>query len=106
MTKFSILITTKNRLTDLKTTLNQLAYFIQNDNIECIICDDGSCDGTSKYLRDNYTNIILIQHQKSKGLIASRNELLNLTKATYAITLDDDAHILSQNPKSLIQKIM
>ncbi|WP_166963653.1 glycosyltransferase family 2 protein [Yeosuana marina] len=103
MTKFSILITTKNRLNDLKTTLNKLACFIEKNNIECIICDDGSSDGTSKFLRDNYPNIILIQHQKSKGLIASRNELLNLTKATYAITLDDDAHILSQNPFEIIE---
>lgn len=74
-----------------------------NPMVECIICDDGSSDGTSKYLKDNYPNIILIQHQKSKGLIASRNELLNLTKATYAITLDDDAHILSQNPLEIIE---
>jgi len=100
---FSILITTKNRLPDLKETLNQLTGFIENKNVEFIICDDGSNDETFDYVKQNYPDISLIQHQKSKGLIASRNELLKLTKAKYAITLDDDAHILSQNPLEIIE---
>lgn len=100
---FSILITTKNRLSDLKETLNQLASFVVNDDIEFIICDDGSSDGTSTFIETNYKSIQLIKNPKSKGLIFSRNRLLNLTKATYAITLDDDAHIVSQNPFEIIE---
>jgi GT2 family glycosyltransferase len=97
MTEFSILITTKNRLIELKTTLNQLSRFIENDNVEIIICDDGSSDGTSNFIKTKYNSIKLIKNTKSKGLIYSRNRLLNLTIAKYAITLDDDAHIVSQN---------
>ena len=104
MTKFSILITTKNRLNDLKTTLNQLAFFIQNENIECIICDDGSTDGTSDFIETNFKTIQLIKNPKSKGLIFSRNRLLNLTNAKYAITLDDDAHIVSENTLEIIEQ--
>ncbi|AXP79270.1 N-glycosyltransferase [Mariniflexile rhizosphaerae] len=103
MTKFSILITTKDRLSDLKETLNQLACFIDNDDVEFIICDDGSSDGTSTFIETNYKSIQLIKNAKSKGLIFSRNRLLNLTKAKYAITLDDDAHIVSQNPLEIIE---
>ncbi|MFD0835497.1 glycosyltransferase family 2 protein [Mariniflexile aquimaris] len=103
MTKFSILITTKNRLPDLKETLNQLSSFIENKNIEFIICDDGSSDGTSNFIETNYNSIQLIKNQKSKGLVYSRNRLLNLTKAKYAITLDDDAHILFQNALEIIE---
>lgn len=99
---FSILITTKNRLPDLKKTLNQLFSFIQNENVEFIICDDGSSDGTSEYIKANYPVIKLIKNTKSKGLIYSRNKLLNLTQAKYAITLDDDAHIVSQNSLEII----
>ncbi|MCF8272803.1 MAG: glycosyltransferase [Flavobacteriaceae bacterium] len=99
---FSILITTKNRLSDLKETLNQLSGFIENEKVEFIICDDGSYDGTSTFIETNYKSIQLIKNPKSKGLIFSRNRLLNLTKATYAITLDDDAHIVSQNSLDII----
>lgn len=101
--KFSILITTKNRLEDLKFTLNKIAYLLDNKNVECIICDDGSTDGTSHFIEQEYKNIKLLKNTKSKGLIFSRNRLLNLTTAEYAITLDDDAHIVSNNPLEVIE---
>jgi glycosyltransferase involved in cell wall biosynthesis len=100
---FSILITTKNRLPDLQETLDQMSDFIENDNMEFIICDDGSSDGTSKFIATHYPEIQLIKNIKSKGLIYSRNRLLHLTKAKYAITLDDDAHIVSQNALETIK---
>lgn len=105
MVKFSILITTKNRLEDLKVTLNHLDDYIKNKEIECIICDDGSIDGTSKFIETNYKTIHLIKNTKSKGLIFSRNRLLNLTQAKYAVTLDDDAHIVSQNTLEIIENV-
>ncbi|WP_248723497.1 glycosyltransferase family 2 protein [Seonamhaeicola sp. ML3] len=101
--QFSILITTKNRLPDLKKTLEHLSDFVQDDDIEFIICDDGSSDGTSNFIKSNYNCIQLIVNDKSKGLIHSRNRLLNLTKAKYAITLDDDAHLVSQDTLEYIE---
>ena len=103
MCKFSILITTKNRLEDLKFTLQKINHLLEREDVECLICDDGSTDGTSNFIETNYKSIQLIKNTKSKGLIHSRNRLLNLTKATYAITLDDDAHIVSQNPLETIE---
>lgn len=100
---FSILITTKNRKTDLEYTLNNLNYLIKRDDVECIICNDGSNDETSNFIRENYPKIQLIEHTKSKGLIASRNELLALTTAKYAVSLDDDAHFITENPLGFIE---
>ena len=101
--KFSILITTKNRLKDLIFTLKKIEYLINRDDVECIICDDGSTDGTFKYLYENFSQIRLLQNQKSRGYIFNRNKLLNLTTAEFAISLDDDAHFLSDNPLELIE---
>ncbi len=100
--KFSILITTKNRLDDLKITLNKIAYLLEYKDVECIICDDGSTDGTHRYIQQHYKSITLLKNETSKGLIFSRNRLLDVTKADYAITLDDDAHIISNNPLEII----
>lgn len=100
---FSVLITTKNRIDDLKTTLSFIEHIIQRPDVECIICDDGSTDGTSNFIETNYKTIQLIKNIKSEGLIFSRNRLLNLTKAKYAISLDDDAHIVSRNPLENIE---
>ncbi len=104
MKQFSILITTKNRLEDLKFTLQKINHMVENENVECIICDDGSIDKTSEFIVGNYPKIQLINNPKSKGLIYSRNRLLNLTSADYAISLDDDAHFITENPLKIIEQ--
>lgn len=94
---FSILITTKNRLTDLAYTLDKIQYLLFRNDVECIVFDDGSTDETSTVVKENYPDIILLRNQFSKGLIHCRNEMLNLTKAKYAISLDDDAYFSSED---------
>lgn len=101
---FSILITTKNRLKDLKFTLQRISYLIGRKDVECIICDDGSSDDTSGFIRKKYPGIRLIKNERSRGLIYSRNRLLNLTTAKYAVSLDDDAHFITENPLEIIEQ--
>jgi len=103
-TKFSILITTKNRFSDLKFTLDKIQYLITRSDVECMVFDDGSTDGTSLFIEENYPNIILSKNESSKGLIYCRNQMLNRTKAKYAISLDDDAHFVSENILENIEK--
>lgn len=102
-TIFSILITTKNRKTDLAFTLEKIKHLLDSDSVTCIICDDGSTDGTSVFLQTNYPNIQFIQNIKSQGLIYSRNRLLNLVKTEFAISIDDDAHFITENPLEYIK---
>ncbi len=93
---FSILITTFNRLKELKYTLNSLEVLI-NVGAKIIICDDASTDGTSIFLKQEYPEIELLKNADNKGLIYSRNLLMNHVKTPYAISLDDDANFLSSN---------
>ncbi len=95
--KFTILITSKNRKEDLAFTLGKIKYLIES-GVKCIICDDGSTDGTSDFLKVEYPTIQLIRNPKSKGLIYSRNRLLHLVTSEFAISLDDDAHFITKNP--------
>lgn len=101
--QFSILITTKNRLDDLIFTLDKINYLLEREDVECSICDDGSTDGTFDFIKENYPKIIVFRNEISKGLIFSRNLLLGKTTAKYAISLDDDAHFLSDNPLEEIE---
>lgn len=101
---FTILITTKNRKADLAITLNKIKYLLERDDVECIVCDDGSTDGTSIFLKTEYPNIQLIQNSESKGLIYSRNRLLSLVKSEFAISIDDDAHFVTNNPLESIRE--
>ena len=99
---FSILITTKNRLTDLVFTLEKIQYLLDRKDVVCLICDDGSTDGTASFLKKNYPQITCIQNVKSKGLIYSRNRLLSIVKTEFAISIDDDLHFITQNPLEII----
>jgi glycosyltransferase involved in cell wall biosynthesis len=99
---FSILITTKNRKDDLAFTLVKIQHLFERNDVNCIICDDGSSDGTVAFLESQYPKIQLIQNVVSKGLIFSRNRLLNLVKTEFAISIDDDLHFITQNALEII----
>lgn len=101
--KFSIIITTKNRLKDLKITLSSIAHLLKQEHVECIICDDGSTDGTSNFIATQYPSIQLIKNSKSEGLIYSRNLLMSLVKSEFAISLDDDLNFITKYPLDIIE---
>lgn len=101
--KFSILITTKNRLEDLQLTLQKISHLLQREDVECLIYDDASTDSTVEYLKANHPNIQLFKNDSSKGLIHNRNYLLNHCKGDYAISLDDDSSFLSENCLEIIE---
>ena len=100
--KFSILITTKNRLEDLKITLQKIAGIIDRDDVEVLLYDDASTDGTFQFIKEDYPDFQIYRNEESKGLIHNRNVLLNSCSGIYAISLDDDAHFLTQNPLEII----
>jgi glycosyltransferase involved in cell wall biosynthesis len=101
--KFSILISTKNRIEDLKITLQKISFLIEKEDVECVVYDDGSIDGTFEFLTENYSNIQILRNNKSKGYIYNRNYLLNNCKGDYAISLDDDANFLTDNCLDIIE---
>jgi glycosyltransferase involved in cell wall biosynthesis len=101
---FSLLITTKNRLADLAFTLDKIKYLLNRKDVVCIICDDGSTDGTAVFLQKQYPEIQLIQNPKIQGLIYSRNRLLSLVTTEFAISIDDDAHFVTGTALEFIQK--
>ncbi len=105
MTKptFSILITTKNRKDDLALTLSEISDLIERSDMECVVFDDGSTDGTYELIKENFPTIKVKRNPVSRGYIYCRNVMLNETKADYAISLDDDAHFLSENPLEIIK---
>lgn len=102
---FSILITTKNRKKDLIFTLGKIQYLLEKENVNCIVCDDGSTDGTFLFVQENFPKINLLRNDKSKGLIYSRNKMMNLVTTEFAISIDDDLHFITQNPIEIIEKV-
>jgi glycosyltransferase involved in cell wall biosynthesis len=84
-------------------TLDKINYLLKKDGVTCVVFDDGSSDGTSEYIKENFPLIQLQRNTVSKGYIFCRNKMLNETQADYVISLDDDAHFVTENPLEFIQ---
>lgn len=100
---FSILISTKNRKEELAYTLQQLADKI-NAETQVVVYDDGSDDGTFDYVQTHFPWVVLHKNEKSCGYLYCRNKMLNQTKSEFAISLDDDANFLTDNPLEKIKE--
>lgn len=102
--KYSILITTKNRLEDLTYTLGTLHKVLDRKDVELLVYDDASTDGTDDYIVTHYPTIKFFRNDVSKGLIYNRTVLLNACQGQYAISLDDDAHFLTTDYLTKIEQ--
>jgi glycosyltransferase involved in cell wall biosynthesis len=86
----SVIIPTFNRLNLIKYTLESLDKAHHNNiEIEVIVIDDGSTDGTWQYIQENYPHVRLIRN-KSKGAAAARNTGLAAATGKYINYLDSD----------------
>ncbi len=96
-TSSSILITTRNRCDELRFTLQKISVLKDNDKLEVVVCDDASEDGTAPMVAREFPNIVLLANSNPKGYIHNRNLMLRETTAQYAMSLDDDAHLLTED---------
>ena len=97
MKSFSILISTKNRSNDLLLTLQKTRCLLSK-TVNCVVYDDGSTDGTFEKVTAHFPEVEIKRNEISKGYIYCRNKMLNETTSDFAISLDDDAHLLTENP--------
>lgn len=93
-THLSLLITTRNRRAELLRTLAVLAPSLPSPH-EIIVFVDGSGDCTASEVAREFPAVTLIEQNPGIGLIAARNRLLNAAKGAFAISLDDDAEIVT-----------
>lgn len=76
-----------------KKTIKQCVDSIRNQsylNIEIIVIDDGSTDGTSQELKQIEDTRIIYYKQSNKGVSASRNTGLKISKGEFIVFVDSD----------------
>jgi glycosyltransferase involved in cell wall biosynthesis len=98
---FTIIITTYNRVNELKTTLNKLFQQLKNyETFEILVIDDASLDSTWEYLTSMskaHSKIKIFKNTRRLGLIHNRNFLISESKFSIIICLDDDIHAMSND---------
>jgi len=89
--KVSIMITTRNRLSDLKNTCDVIAR-LDPSPYEVIITADGCTDETVKYIGENHSIFSLIVNEVGKGSVASRAVMMQQASGDLVLALDDDSY--------------
>lgn len=100
----SVYITTKNRCVLLQRAIDSVIAQTW-PNIEIIICDDGSEDGTDKLIHEYTTrhdNIIYLKNDYSRGACFSRNRAIEKAQGLYITGLDDDDYFFSHRVEKLM----
>jgi len=91
MATVSIMITTKNRVEELRRTcavLRQLAP----PPLEILVTADGCTDSTIDFLRTEMPQARLIIHDLGQGSIAARDRMLREARGDFVLSLDDDSY--------------
>ena len=87
------ILPTKQRLEWIAESLSSLMYQTE-PNIEIIVINDGSTDGTDELLNSDFVKkderVKVITHEKSMGAGYSRNEGTKLAQADIVAQFDDD----------------
>lgn len=60
---------------------------------EIIVADNGSWDGTSEFLRNEFPQVQLIQNPQNLGYTAAMNQALRLAQGNYLIQLNPDTEV-------------
>ena len=96
MIKVSVLIAVYNQE---KLVIKALRSIPKRNDIEIIVCDDGSTDNTLNnllhYVANNKdSNINIKQNEKNKGVAYTVNRLYDLAKGEYVVLLGRFKYIL------------
>lgn len=88
MQTVSVVIATKNRKNELRRALKSCLE--QDINLDLIVLDDGSDDGTSDMVKMEFPNATLVSDGESKRQMLRRNQGVEISKSKYVVFIDDD----------------
>jgi GT2 family glycosyltransferase len=89
----SVVITTRNRRDDLRQAIN--SALAQTVDVEVIVIDDASTDGTAAMVEGEYPQVRLFRDEQPRGYILQRNRAAGLARAPFIVSIDDDARLVS-----------
>ncbi len=101
--KFSIVITTYNRLSLLKRAVE--SALAQTLPCEVVVADDGSSDETEDYLKSLGDRIVYHRNSVNLGHCATMNAGVAIAKGDWIKSLDDDDYLAPNCIEKMVQAI-
>ena len=73
-----------------------------NSNIEVIVVDNGSHDGSSQAVKESFPQVTLIQNDENKGFAKANNQALSIALGRYILLLNSDAILTDESLTALV----
>ena len=89
MSKVSIVIPNYNGIKYVETCLDSLRKQTMRD-VEILLIDNGSADGSMELVRDKYPEVILVEMGENTGFCGAVNEGIKRSTSPYVLLLNND----------------
>lgn len=98
----SVIIPSLNGKQVIGTTIESICKQDYPGEIEIIVTDDGSTDGTSGYLESHWPNIRVIRFSQNKGSAPALNAAAKIANGDFILATNDDVVFKQSTIKALI----
>jgi glycosyltransferase involved in cell wall biosynthesis len=100
----TVAIVTRDRKDELRAAVQSAVE--QHGNLEILVLDDGSRDGTLEMLRDEFPTVRVVRFDDNADVAARRNAGAELARGDVIVSIDDDAvfttpHIVADTLRDL-----
>lgn len=92
MAKLSIVILNWNGIAFLKTFLPAVVKTADLPNVDVVVADNGSTDGSTQWIRENLSQVRLIEFDKNYGFTGGYNRALAQIDSEYYLILNSDVN--------------
>ncbi len=89
----SIIIVGTNEREFVYKCLKSIADSVTRYNVETILVDNASCDGTSDMVRKDFPGIILIRNEKKQRYIHANHAATRIAKGRYVLLINSDIEL-------------
>lgn len=101
--KISYIIISWNGLVYLQRLLSSLTRQMARPDVEVLLCDNGSTDGTDTFIRTTFPQIRYTRLTENKGVAYARNRALEQAKGQYLFIVDNDLELTDEAVEALEQ---
>lgn len=99
--KVSVIIPHFNGIDILRACLSTL-YKNRFTEFETIVIDNGSVDGSQKYVKENFPQVILVENEENLGYAGACNQGMEISSLPYVLLLNNDTEM----PENFLEEML
>lgn len=103
---FTVITINLNNLDGLKRTVNSVLYQSNYDQIQYIVLDGGSTDGSLQFLQNSAENIDICMFDKGTGVYGAMNRCCEFINSDFTIFMNSGDSFFSNTTCSQIQRLI